>query len=341
MITRNTIRRVLYVWVIGWVSLAQATPVPSFDLRKLVAGSDVIAMGRIQDLQPAGAVLMETTNRPINARLMLGYMAVDQVLKGPSAIATVRFTFLEPEAPNGFEGVGKNTYRIVFLKGTGDNYEFASPYSPSIIAVPGEPIQGAQAEDRVIAGVARVLRSPMSTNGMKTEAIHTLWGVDAAAAISGLKPGLRDVDVTVRLSAAAALTAVNDLDGFAVAQSALLKPSSDLRPTVLLNLRAGIAQGMRQPAAVDGLTLLLTSDDAETRRAACEALAQIESIGATRALAGALDDRDFEVRLNAVWGLAKRRGQPRLIPSWEGFRADESRYVNPLKAWVATNFGAP
>jgi HEAT repeat protein len=176
---------------------------------------------------------------------------------------------------------------------------------------------------------------------MKTEAIHTLWGVDTALATSGIKLGLRDADVTVRLTAAAALTAVNDLDGFTAAESVLLHPSSDLRPTLLLNLRAGIAQGMRQPAAVAGLTRLLASDDAETRRAACEALAGVDSMGAIRALAAALDDRDFEVRLHAVWGLAKRTSQPRLIPSWEGFRQDESRFIVPLKAWVATNFGAP
>lgn len=57
---------------------------------------------------------------------------------------------------------------------------------------------------------------------------------------------------------------------------------------------------LRTPAAVGPLARIMAGQDADSRRAAAQALAQIGSPGAMRVLEGALDDADRDVRMAAV-----------------------------------------
>ena len=57
---------------------------------------------------------------------------------------------------------------------------------------------------------------------------------------------------------------------------------------------------------------------------------------AQRPLGRALDDEDFDVRFNAVWGIAAATGQYQLRPGWADFREDEARHIREWKARLAS-----
>jgi hypothetical protein len=59
------------------------------------------------------------------------------------------------------------------------------------------------------------------------------------------------------------------------------------------------------------------------------------SQAAAAALIARFNDSDFEVRYNAVRGVARGLGETDDIPSEEDFRIDESRYVEPLRSRFA------
>jgi len=98
-------------------------------------------------------------------------------------------------------------------------------------------------------------------------------------------------------------------------------------------LRVEAAFGVRAPAAIPELARLVVGGDVETRRAASEALAEIQDSAAVAPLIAALDDADREVRYHAVVGMAKVTGQAEWGPSPPGFMADEGKYIQHWKAW--------
>src|SRR5687767_14380840 len=95
---------------------AVAAPVPLLKVGDLVDKSDVIAMGRVTFSGDAGPAAMETPNGTIAGRTMAGDMQVDQVLKGPPELHTLRFRFNLPEVGMGYRGVPPGRYRVLFLK---------------------------------------------------------------------------------------------------------------------------------------------------------------------------------------------------------------------------------
>lgn len=155
------------------------------------------------------------------------------------------------------------------------------------------------------------------------------------ASISGLRTALRETDRTIQLNAAAALLAADDVSALPIAEAALLQPEPGLRADLLLNLRGGISRGLTAEAAIPALARLLGARDPETRRTATSALGHTKSSAALIPLGRALDDADFDVRLNAVRALAEVTDQQESIVSSDRFRSDEARYVKYWKDWLA------
>ena len=83
------------------------------------------------------------------------------------------------------------------------------------------------------------------------------------------------------------------------------------------------------------LVRLMAAPEAETRRAPSSALRHLRSTAAVPTLVRALDDPDFEVRINGVHGLVDVSGQKELTPSWDAFRSDEEKFINDWKQWAA------
>lgn len=316
-----------------------ATPIPTLDIAVLVAKSDVVVIGTVNILGDLGPTSVELPNGVVPARMVGGSVDVDEVVKGPAGLATLRFQHVVPDTPIGFRTPTPESYRVIFLKRRSDStneYELTSPYHPSVVAIPGTRLRSEDATDRVLEAVERVLTSPKASSMLKREAINVFFSNTSAIPRAGLKSALQDSDPSIQLSAAAALLKADDVSGLGVAELSLMRsPQSNFNPVLVNNLRGAIAHGIKSPAAVPALTRLMGAQDAETRRAATRALGRTQSSAALAPLVRALDDSDFEVRLNAVRGLAELAGQKEGIPSWDAFRSDEPWYVSHWKEWAA------
>jgi hypothetical protein len=326
----------LSAMVIVVAAMASAAPVPVLDIKGLIKDAELIVVGAVEHVEFRELQSREIEGRQIVGQLMVGVMRIDQVLKGSLSGTTVEFQFFVPDEFIGFKGLAADSYRMLFLKRSEGAHEFVSAYHPALVAVPGPPVVGAGVEDRVFGVIVRVLEAPVPSSD-RIDAIRTLRRVDHPGAIAGLTTLLDDADVAIRLTAAAALLTGGQLVALPIAEHVFLRENQPVDPVLVHNLRVGVSQGIRNASAVASLVRMLTAGNTETRRMASAALAQITSRTAVPPLARALDDADFEVRLNAVRGLAALSGQPRLFPSDETFALNEASFVVPLRAWAAAN----
>jgi hypothetical protein len=304
-------------------------------LAELVDSADVIAIGRVVDISDVAVTSIETANGHVFARRGIGTMMVAQYLKGAASGEVLQFAFLLPDEPMGYPpGVEKNAYRMLFLRRAGDAFEVANPFYPSLVARP----MAAMPSNSGLVGVLSVLRAVMLDEGASTdvrvEAVNALKTVNAPLSQDSLQAGLAVADSAVRLRSAAALLMLGNLRGLPLVEAALLSRN---RPSyeVALTLRGAIMLGTKDVAAIPAFTRLLGATDVETRRAASFALSRMPSQAAAAALIARFNDSDFEVRYNAVRGVARGLGETDDIPSEEDFRIDESRYVEPLRSRFA------
>jgi HEAT repeat protein len=150
-----------------------------------------------------------------------------------------------------------------------------------------------------------------------------------------LRTALSDSDETVQLNAAAGLLAIGDLSALPMAEAALLRPDLSSTPEVQ-SLQAGIRHGVKDVMASPTLARLLASGDVETRRSVSPALRNTRSAAALKPSVGqALEDADFDVRVNAARALAEFADQPQRRLSDDGFRADEEGQIRYWKEWLA------
>jgi hypothetical protein len=323
-----------FLWLSFTADLVAAAPVPILKVADLVSRADLIVMGRIEYVADDGPTFVQTPNGQVQARSMAGQIQVDHVFKGVLQGSTVRIRFALPDVPMGYRGVAPGSYRVVFLAGAGAPYAFVSPYHPSVIAQPAAKIVAVQALEGVFEAVGAVLLAPSSTSSERREAIDAMRGATVTNIRIPLTSALTDREPAVRLNAAAALLAVNDLTGLPLAVDALLRTDAALPDDVLLNLRAAISRGVSGDEAVPALRRLTQAGNPATRRAAATALGRIDSPPSVAILVRTLDDEDFDVRLSAARGLAQVTGQPNRTPSAEAFRADEQRIVRYWKEWA-------
>jgi HEAT repeat protein len=149
-----------------------------------------------------------------------------------------------------------------------------------------------------------------------------------------LRTALSDSDETVQLNAAAGLLAIGDLSALPMAEAALLRPDLSSTPEVQ-SLQAGIRHGVKDVMAIPTLARLLARGDVETRRSLSSALRNTRSAAALTPLGQALEDADFDVRVNAARALAEFAHQPQRRLSDDGFRADEEGQIRYWKEWLA------
>jgi HEAT repeat protein len=315
-------------------ALSVAAPVPLLNIPNLVARADVVATGRITGADDVGPATLEIGASKVPARRMIGQMDVGRFAKGRADGPSIRFEYVLPEVAVGYRGVAAGSYRTVFLKSTDGNYEFVSPYHPSVIAAPIETNE-TDPVAMVLESIAAVVSAPASAIPAKREAIDTLLGITHPVAIGALKSGLQLPDRGAQLHAAAALLMIGDLTPMPIAEAALLKPDQRTTPEALMNLRSAISRGITSDAAIPSLRRLLASSAPDTRRAAAAALGRTKSPAAAAALARALDDDDPQVRLAGVRAFGELTGDKAMVPSDAAFREDEGRYLGYWKAWVA------
>src|ERR1700730_16829486 len=198
----------LCCWCMSIASDTGAALVPTINLTDLVEEADVVVIGTVIRISDTGPTSIATFNNTVAARRMDGEVVVDQILKGPSGLSSVRFQFSLPTVVIGYRSVRSGSYRILFLKSKGDHYEFVSPYYPTVVAVAGNRLQSERPLDKALEAVVAVLQSPNTSAEYRREAIDALWGLKSPLATSGLRSTLQESDRAVQLHAAAALLAV-------------------------------------------------------------------------------------------------------------------------------------
>ena len=116
----------------------------------------------------------------------------------------------------------------------------------------------------------------------------------------------------------------------------LMNPSSNTEEYLLANLGYAL-EGIKDPRAIPTLRRLLGARQVEARRGAAAALRNMRMADAIEPLLVALEDRDRDVRYQAVIGLAEITGQNEWGPSVDLFQHDEKPYLAHWREWAKTH----
>jgi len=196
--------------ILTLVPRADSIPVPALDLDRLAAQASIIAVGQITFVQELGKTTVQVGNRAVTAHTMSAELRADQLLKTPHGNAPpfLTFYFTLPDEFIGWRTVTPQSYGVFFLAESPSELKLASPYYPSLVAVPGGEVQEGTAIERVINQLRAVLESTTASVQVKREAIFALSRTKNPAAIRALSGAVQLRDFTLRLSAAAALREV-------------------------------------------------------------------------------------------------------------------------------------
>jgi hypothetical protein len=308
--------------------------IPGLDVTRLTEEANLIVVGQVTSVWESDKTMIEVQGNKVPARKMIGEIRSDRILRGPSDLRSIRFHYFLPEKSLGYQSIQPLSYGIFFLKRSRGDYEFVSPYYPSVAAVPGIAVQGENDLDRVVGQLAGILDASESSLDQKLEAVYVLSRTKGSSVTPALKSHLQEKDEKLQLSVVAALLERNDMSGLEIAEKTLLAPADSLPPYLLHNLSYAISEGLNDERAVPSLTRLLGARSTETRRAAASALWHTQSALAITPLIAALDDEDSEVRYSAVVGLAEITGQSDWRPNIFVFQSDQKRYLNYWKEWA-------
>lgn len=329
MMDRNRISLppLLFMVILSSLS-AMARPVPSLNLPVLTREADYIVVGQVIALREEGRVNINEQGQSIPARQMIATLRVDRVLKGQATLTTISIRFFLPEAPLGYKGIAAAQFGMFFLRETSQQgYAVLNPYHPFIVAAPDTPFRDGNILDQVIAEVIQVLVTSRVSPNERKQAIDILSGIETAATTAALQQAARNLDISLRLQAAAALLRRSDITVLNMVGDALLHPPQNIERNLLSSLAFAIQDGVKDPQAIPMLTKLLKASDVQTRRGAAAALRHTRVDVAIEPLSIALQDSDREVRYHAVLGLATITGQTEWGPTFNLFEQDEQRYL--------------
>ncbi len=317
---------------------ARAIPVSARSATTLTEASDTIVIGtfhvRSEDQMQSGTAVLDPET---GARRYVASVSPSLVLKGPSTQEPHRVSYLVTEELSQYARVTDGTQGMFFLvKQNGDQYAFTNPTYPFLPATlrMATPPSGS-ALDQVTHVEAEVLNSPQESVQAKRSAALSLGTVHTTYALDELKRVLPSLSSNVRLEAIGVLLSLGDTSEVDTATNALLTQSSDQDTAVLHNLRVGIRDGVKTPDALPQLSKLVQSGDAETRRAAMQALRHINLPASEALFSAGLRDPDQGVRYNAVLGLSEMSGGRNMHPNPMEFHKHEDHYTTYWMAHTA------
>lgn len=317
-----------------WTS-AQAVPIPALNLAALTREADLILVGQVVEVREQDRTTISVQGHSVPARRMIATLQVARVLKGSFTNTTEAFGFLIPDVPLGYSGLAVKQFGMFFLHSNSPKPDMVSnPYYPSIVAVKVAPHATGDDLDRVIAEIMQVAVTPEVSLEERRQAVDILARVETTAATEALKRATGDLDIGLRLRAAAALLRRNNISKLSMVEEALLHPPANIDEDALKNLAFSLQDGVTDPQAIPALTRLIHAKDTQTRRAAVAALRHIGDETSIGAFATALQDSDREVRYQAVLGLAMTTGQSAWGPPLDLFERDEQRYLTHWRAWT-------
>lgn len=319
------------------VTSFRASFVPPLDLKDLTSKADVIAVGRVSQIEMEGPARLRSqfVSVPIQGHKYLGHLDIEKVLKGKVAGGVVSFRFALPDAPIGYRGIGIGQYGVFFFRAGAGSMKIVDPYHPFVVAAPGLGRATGSLTDEVVAEIAHVLSYSASTQDARVEAVLDLQAAYTPLATAYLKEAVKISDLRVRILVLNALLNRGDISVLPAVKSAAF--SSAATDEGLMAGLGGALRGIRAPRAIPILNSLLRAPSVWVRRGAAAALRNTHDPKAIEPLTRALYDSDREVRYYGVVGLGEITGQDDWTPSIADFHQNEKRFVKHWREWARAN----
>lgn len=321
---------------------------PGLSIQRLVAQSDLIVVAKIIKVAKIADGQVNIHGQIFPADIMEAAAQAAETLKGVRQDSMLVIRFAVPISPAGSVGYGRlisQQDRLLFLRNfpPDGGYQPTNPYYPSLPAARTRnvisnserdvnPTKLKEVEAQVVSIECQTISSGYESSSARMEAIWSLKGVADTCLASALHKAFESSDRDLRLTAAAALLKLNDIQvlGAAIREADQLPIDSYLR----LNLASAIRDGIRSKGAVLDIVPMLKSKDPRMRRAAASALHNIGTVSCVPGLVIALSDEDKDTRYYAVIGLGEIERQPDQKPSMEDFDRNPSSYVSYWQAWA-------
>ena len=310
---------------------------------ELVHNSDAILVGEVSPAEVVGAGpgFLFKEQRPISATKYRAQLAVKKVLKGAAPSQVMIHYSLSPQVV-AFRPPSTGM-RMVFLRKSGDSFVLTDPYYPDLPAVlPGctENARVPGENGRVRCEIAAVIEA---SNAISQK--HELLAIDyylpqGEYLLVALRNGLKNnTDPHLRRILQAELIYQGDTREVQDVTRVLM--GADLSLSERQRFLYVIANWLKDSAAASSIRPLLNSADDETRIAAAQALWHMADPGSVVHLAGALDDRNRDVRYYAVRGLAEATQQREYGPSIPEWEENEEKYLAHWRKWRDQHIDAP
>ncbi len=321
------------------VGSASGYPMPVPNVRYLADQSSVIVKGRVLQVSELGTTQRQTENGALTFHRVSASFQVDSVLKGNVGAKIITVEFLQN--PNVLAlTLENNEYALLFLTSSSNgSYQFADPQVGKM-AITNQIVPSAE--------------SAKTTEGkLEAELIASLSDPDHDVAWTALKQignlgsvrstqALREIATTgtpeFQGLAYAALLRLGDYSLLNRAIRFAEEPGQDLETQ---RLQSGVEEAIgdiTDKSALPVLNSLLASPNVNLRRAATKSLRGMTDPSSAGFLVGALDDRDGDVRYNAMMALAALAGaSPDNAPARDIFDQNPAKYLNNWKSWWETS----
>jgi len=339
-------RKALYLFLLTlWIADANAIPVPSLDLPRLIKESDVIVVGSAADGTLGGQSLEDSPDA--------FSLEPERILQGTLPNTSARILIHKPPLRAGNGEIIAGQRGLFFLKANTDGtYSVVDGYYPmlplwrhgSLALKDSDDIM-----DKVSAELIQVLdaTNPESISDAWRGAVYgkvdylvvgeALETIPYAASAKYCRELSQSKQSMNRIWANVCMINAGDFSAFKSIKDALLASSND-DAVVLLTTAI---EGHVPPAdCVPELSSLLRSSNVQVRRASAQSLREIGTPDLIEPLRSiALNDTDRMVRYYAVAGLEKATGGQE--PSIQLFSEREESYMSKWRAWSVPNAQAP
>ena len=320
----------------GQVEAAGRTP---FNADALVGKSDLVVAGMTGKPERLGSSTVSASDGAIPVEQFRVAIRVRKVFLGPTG-GTVLVDFVLPKNASGslgYRGVRQGSFRIFFLRSTGQEMVFADPSWPSIPgAAAFEPKRNKGVTDNILDNLAAVIAERDRAQDEVLESIALTRHYDSEALRQACRSRLADSNSGIRLECVASLVRHNDPTALAVVEDVLLHFDRAPWPHSI-NVVYAVRDGLADPRAIPVLERAFGSQNFDVRMAAIMALRRTGEARVLKTLKNALRDGNQEIRYAAVVGFAEITNQPEWRPLFADFRENEARYIEYWSDWAAAN----
>jgi hypothetical protein len=296
------------------------------NIAKLTSSSPVIVVGEVLRVVRVGnGEIPMSDGKAYACASMAAFIRVDEVLKGEPANGTIEVDYLQNsdwEAGPLTNGLTEETYLMFFLKPDRDKFAFVASDQSSMPMSRSRTVISGNSDEDIYNRVLRHLGEGLfDEQASSQDRIRTIFVIDSEQSPIVQKmfkealdaPAARS-DRGFRFELLAALARHKDISILPEFETALLSSHDAALATSRSNMIYAlqmISPSLSGPILIQALRL----PESELRVAAAAALASAPSNEAIRALFGALDDPDIEVKGRAINSLTSLFHEPQCLPS--------------------------